>query len=168
MWLSVDEVSKQPVVAEENYSTVNENIIGEINDMSISMDEIEEEVQNIQKNAIVKSENTKEIKSYSPSKNMNSENQSNKTNIVKNETLESSIGSKYYVMAGSYLLEENAKKMVVKLNSLGYDNAEVVVLGNSQYHSVIANRYVDENKARSTVGILKQKGIESYVKVVKN
>lgn len=74
-------------------------------------------------------------------------------------------GGSYMVMAGSYLLKENAQKMVTKLKALGYTQATVVVFSSSQYHSVVAVRYSSETKARSTATELKQRGIDSFVKV---
>lgn len=74
-------------------------------------------------------------------------------------------GGKYMVMAGSYLLKENAQKMVTKLKTMGYTQASVVVFSSSQYHSVIAARYSSETQARTTATDLKQKGIDSFVKV---
>jgi len=74
-------------------------------------------------------------------------------------------GGKYMVMAGSYLLKENAQKMVTKLKAMGYTQASVVVFSSSQYHSVIAARYSSETQARTTATDLKQKGIDSFVKV---
>lgn len=74
-------------------------------------------------------------------------------------------GGKYMVMAGSYLLKENAQKMVTKLKAMGYSQSSVVVFSASQYHSVIAARYSSETQARTTATDLKQKGIDSFVKV---
>jgi cell division protein FtsN len=74
-------------------------------------------------------------------------------------------GGKYMVMAGSYLLKENAQKMVTKLKAMGYTQANIVVFSTSQYHSVIAARYSSETQARTTATDLKQKGIDSFVKV---
>jgi cell division septation protein DedD len=74
-------------------------------------------------------------------------------------------GGKYLVMAGSYLLRDNASKMVKKLREMGYSNAEVVIFPESEFHSVIAVRYVSESKAQAAVTELKRKGIESFVKV---
>ena len=74
-------------------------------------------------------------------------------------------GGKYLVMAGSYLLRDNATKMVKKLREMGYSNAEVVIFPESEFHSVIAVRYASETKAQAAVTELKRKGIESFVKV---
>lgn len=78
--------------------------------------------------------------------------------------LKSGDGGGYKVMAGSYLLEENAKKMVKKLNGLGYGKAEIVVFQASGYHSVIACRHSSEKSAKSAVADLKSKGIDSFVR----
>lgn len=69
----------------------------------------------------------------------------------------------YMVIAGSYLLEENAKKMVRKLQGMGYSNAEIVHFDQSQYHSICAGRYNSSNSASQTSSSLKIAGIDSYV-----
>jgi len=73
-------------------------------------------------------------------------------------------GGTYMVMAGSYLLKENAEKMRSKLKSLGFNQAEIVVFPSSEYHSVVAVRYSSESKAQSAASELKRKGIDSFVK----
>ncbi len=73
-------------------------------------------------------------------------------------------GGSYMVMAGSYLLKENAEKMRTKLKSLGFSQAEIVVFPSSEYHSVVAVRYSSESKAQSAASELKRKGIDSFVK----
>jgi cell division septation protein DedD len=73
-------------------------------------------------------------------------------------------GGKYLVMAGSYLIRENAESMMKNLKKMGFTHTEVVIFDNSQYHTVLAGRYNDENSARQLVVQLKQKGVESYVK----
>ncbi|MBK9736076.1 MAG: SPOR domain-containing protein [Saprospiraceae bacterium] len=73
-------------------------------------------------------------------------------------------GGSYLVMAGSYLLKENANKMVKKLNKLGYANAEVIIFPQSEYHSVIAVKYSSESKAKEAADMLRQKGIDCFVK----
>lgn len=74
-------------------------------------------------------------------------------------------GGKYLVMAGSYLLRDNATKMVKKLREMGYVHAEVMIFPESEFHSVVAVRYSSETKAQAAVTELKRKGIESFVKV---
>lgn len=73
-------------------------------------------------------------------------------------------GGKYLVMAGSYLIRDNAESMMSNLIRMGFTTAEVVVFNNSQYHTVLAGRFNNEDKARQMVDQLRQKGIESYVK----
>jgi cell division protein FtsN len=73
-------------------------------------------------------------------------------------------GGSYMVMAGSYLLKENAEKMRSKLKSMGFSEAEIVVFPASEYHSVVAVRYSSESKAQSAASELKRKGIDSFVK----
>jgi len=73
-------------------------------------------------------------------------------------------GGPYMVMAGSYLLKENALKMVKKLQALGYPNPEVIVFKASEYYSVVAERHTSESSAKSAAGELKRKGVDSFVK----
>lgn len=81
-----------------------------------------------------------------------------------NGNLKTGDGGPYKVMAGSYLLEANAKKMVKKLNGFGYTKAEIVVFQASGYHSVIACRHSSEKSAKSAAADLKSRGIDSFVK----
>ena len=69
----------------------------------------------------------------------------------------------YMVIAGSYLLEDNAQKMIRKLKGMGYSNAEVVYFDQSQYHSICAGRYDSKSTAKSTSSSLKNQGIDTYV-----
>ena len=70
--------------------------------------------------------------------------------------------AKYLVVAGSFLVKENADKMVRRLAGMGY-TAEVRNFNYSQYHSVIAGRYMDQASAARTADKLKAAGISCYV-----
>jgi cell division protein FtsN len=70
----------------------------------------------------------------------------------------------YLVIAGSYILEDNANKMVKKLRDMGYANAGVVVFDASEYYSVVAVRHKTQEKAQLSSDALKRKGIDSFVK----
>lgn len=69
----------------------------------------------------------------------------------------------YMVIAGSYLLEDNARKMIRKLQGMGYSNAEIIYFDQSQYHSICAGRYDAKSTAKETSSNLKGNGIDSYV-----
>ena len=69
----------------------------------------------------------------------------------------------YMLIAGSYLLEENAKKMIEKLQGLGYSNAEIIYFDQSQYHSICAGRFDSSSSARESASNLNGSGIDSYV-----
>ncbi len=75
-----------------------------------------------------------------------------------------STGGNFMVMAGSYLLKENAEKMVKKLKAKGYNSARVVIFNESEYHSVIAATYPSASSAQSAVNQLKKAGIDSFVR----
>jgi len=74
-----------------------------------------------------------------------------------------SSSGRYLLLAGSYLIEDNAQQMVRKLNKIGYANAEVVVFDMSQYHSVCAGRYTSLSSAKQESSALKRKGVDNYV-----
>ena len=69
----------------------------------------------------------------------------------------------YLLLAGSYLIEDNASDMVKKLRKMGYNNAEVVVFDMSQYHSVCAGRYSNISTAKQESSSLKRQGVDNYV-----
>lgn len=75
----------------------------------------------------------------------------------------SSRSGKYLLLAGSYLIEDNAQVMVNKLRKIGYSNAEVVVFDMSQYHSVCAGRFTNMSSAKQESSSLKRKGVDNYV-----
>ncbi|MDF1697143.1 MAG: SPOR domain-containing protein [Saprospiraceae bacterium] len=74
-----------------------------------------------------------------------------------------SYSGKFMLLAGSYLIEDNARVMVKKLKKLGYKNAEMVIFDMSQYHSVCAGRYSSLSSAQQESSTLKRKGIDNYV-----
>jgi len=76
---------------------------------------------------------------------------------------QSSSSGKYLLLAGSYLIEDNASQMVRKLKKMGYDNAEVVIFEMSQYHSVCAGRFSSRSAAKQESNSLKRKGVDNYV-----
>jgi len=75
----------------------------------------------------------------------------------------SSSQKKYMIVAGNYLLEDNANDMVRKLRTSGYNSAETVVFDLSQYHTVIAARFADRSSADRTAERLKNEGFDNYV-----
>ncbi len=75
----------------------------------------------------------------------------------------SSSNGKYLLLAGSYLIEDNASVMVNKLRKMGYNNAEVVVFEMSQYHSVCAGRFSNMSTANQESSSLKRQGVDNYV-----
>lgn len=70
----------------------------------------------------------------------------------------------YLVIAGSFILEDNANAMAKKLRAMGYPNAGVVVFSASEYYSVVAVKHKTQEKAQLSVDALKRKGIDCFVK----
>jgi len=73
------------------------------------------------------------------------------------------MAGKYLIVAGNFLVENNANEMVDKLVNMGYNSAEVSVFDYSQYYTVIASRSDDYGLASSLSSELKTKGIDNYV-----
>lgn len=76
----------------------------------------------------------------------------------------SSAHGQYLVIAGSYGVRGNAVKQKEKLSKLGYPSAEVRQFDDSKYYTVIAGRYASKKVAQDEMSVLKQKGIDTYVK----
>lgn len=72
-------------------------------------------------------------------------------------------GSKYMVVAGSYLVRDNAERAVSRLKAKGYSQAEIVQFDGNKYHTVCAYRSDDYDMASSKSTALKRSGIDSYV-----
>ena len=70
---------------------------------------------------------------------------------------------KYLVIAGSYLIRENAEKMIKKLNDLGYRDASIINFELSQYHSITAGRYFSYDRAAEIARAIQGRGIDCYV-----
>lgn len=82
-------------------------------------------------------------------------------------TSSTSGSGRHMVIAGNFLQEGNASKMVRKLTNMGYNGAEKVVFDNSQYHSVIATRGNDYARVANVSSELKRNGIDNYIKTQK-
>jgi cell division septation protein DedD len=94
-----------------------------------------------------------------------SEKAPSKINVEKpnppSNTVSSSSG-KYLVVTGSFLMKENADKMIRKLKKMGYSNAGMIIFEASQYHTVTSGRYASRSDANSVVQSLKAAGIDCY------
>ncbi|MEE9374211.1 MAG: SPOR domain-containing protein [Saprospiraceae bacterium] len=75
----------------------------------------------------------------------------------------STMQGKHLVVAGNFLVENNANDMVDKLVGFGYNSAEVAIFDYSQYYTVIASRSDDYALAKSLSYEIKTKGIDCYV-----
>ena len=74
-----------------------------------------------------------------------------------------SASGKYLVIAGSYLIKDNASKMASRLKNLGYSDAGIINFDLSQYHSVTAGRYSSYSAASEAAKGIKSEGIDCYV-----
>ena len=85
------------------------------------------------------------------------------SNTTTTSPSRSTSANPYFIVAGNYLLEDNADEMIKELKRKGYQGAEKVVFDLSQYHSVIAGRYSSRSAASSASGELKRAGVDNYV-----
>lgn len=70
----------------------------------------------------------------------------------------------YMVVAGSFSLKENAERVVRKLIKAGYDQAEVVIFNEQEYHSVVAARYDNYEQAKVQATTIENSlGLPAYV-----
>lgn len=84
--------------------------------------------------------------------------------VEEKPTYASSSSGNYLIIAGNYLIKDNANQMKRKLQKASFPNAEVAVFERSQYHTVIAGRYSDYADALDGSNVLKRQGIDCYVK----
>lgn len=154
--------------SEETELLSNEDIV----DGKINYDVLDKKVKTLEdKKQISVKEQALESKEVSPPKPKEKPSLKPKPAIerpkeerINRNTGNNTNGGSYMVMAGSYLLKENALKMVKKLQSLGYPNPEVVVFKASEYYSVVAERHTTEGSAKAAAVELKRKGVDSFVK----
>ncbi len=92
-----------------------------------------------------------------------SANQSVQSAPLSNNAAFGSSSSPYLIVAGNYLLENNAVQMVKTLQQKGYNGAEKVVFDLSQYYTVLAGRYPSRSAANAASKSLKKAGIDNYV-----
>lgn len=84
----------------------------------------------------------------------------------KSQTAEPNTGGSsgsFIVVAGNYLVEENANTMLQKLKKNGFSNAEKVVFDLSEFFTVVAGRYSSQEAAAKSINNLKSKGIDAYL-----
>ena len=104
---------------------------------------------------------TEDFGDYEPAaedQNPTRSNPGSETNSTLNEN-----DGKYLVIAGSYLIKENAEKMISKLKGLGYPDASIINFELSQYHSITAGRYFSYERAAEIARAIQAKGIDCYV-----
>ena len=103
--------------------------------------------------------------------NLNSTSEPEETNTTRSYSNSTTTSSRsnatssnpYFIVAGNYLLEDNADEMIKELKRKGFQGAEKVVFDLSQYHTVIAGRYTSRSSASSASGELKRAGVDNYV-----
>lgn len=93
----------------------------------------------------------------------NSESVSNNSNNSGNSSVSSAdAAAAYLIVAGSFLVKDNADRLRNKLVKMGY-TAEVKSFDYSQYYSVIAGRYNTRTSANNVAAELKSRGIDCLV-----
>lgn len=91
-----------------------------------------------------------------------SETVSNSTNSGNTTVTTANDNAAYLIVAGSFLVKDNADRLKNKLVKMGY-TAEVKSFDYSQYYSVIAGRYNSRSSANNIAAELKSRGIDCLV-----
>lgn len=81
--------------------------------------------------------------------------------------ISSNTTGKYIAVAGNYLIIDNARNMVKKLQRIGYDDAEYFTFDGSEYYTVGAVRTNDYDSVQSSARDLRQRGIDNYIHTVR-
>jgi cell division protein FtsN len=125
----------------------------------------EEEFEANENASELKSETTKEDNKTTQAKPAKESTPPRKAEAKESTLAATKTSSKgpYMIIAGSFSVEENAEKMVNRLKSMGYYDAEKIVFDKSKYYSVSASRFSSKNEAIRAVSELKAKGVDCYV-----
>lgn len=70
----------------------------------------------------------------------------------------------YKVIAGAFANLENAEKRLIKVRDLGFNNADILKLGNSNLFHVVVSRYRTSESAKNTVKKLKSQNVRAFIK----
>lgn len=70
---------------------------------------------------------------------------------VNVNTAPTSANGSHLVVVGSFIMEDNAKKLVERLKNQGFMESEVTIFDFSSYYTVLAGRYENESTASSVV-----------------
>lgn len=131
----------------------------------LNYDKIDKKVSEIEKNKPAPTNIVKNKGEALGTEHGQKHSESTKPAVSSDVVFKSDVDGRFLVLAGSFLLKENADALVAKLKKIGYQDAKVVVFTSSQYHSVLAAQFNSEERARSVSAQLKQKGIENFVKM---
>ena len=130
-------------------------------DPSVMTTESEDKIEYTEIDIVAKKKlNQQESK---PAKPITTTTQTNSTKSNNTRISKVNSNGKYMVIAGSFLIKDNALDMKNRLSKLGYENSELVVFDLSQYHSVVASRYSTYEAALKISNGLKRSGIDCYV-----
>ena len=130
-------------------------------DPSVMTTESEDKIEYTEIDIVAKKKlNQQESK---PAKPITTTTQTNSTKSNNTRISKVNSNGKYMVIAGSFLIKDNALDMKNRLSKLGYENSELVVFNLSQYHSVVASRYSTYEAALKISNELKRSGVDCYV-----
>ena len=130
-------------------------------DPSVMTTESEDKIEYTEIDIVAKKKlNQQESK---PAKPITTTTQTNSTKSNNTRISKVNSNGKYMVIAGSFLIKDNAIDMKNRLSKLGYENSELVVFDLSQYHSVVASRYSTYEAALKISNELKRSGVDCYV-----
>lgn len=180
LWLSTivkscgsDNGTNAPSTTTSNTDDTTEEIYGEddffedesadevTDDPSEMTTESEDKIEYTEIDTVVKEKlNQQESK---PAKPITTTTQTKPTKSNNTRVSKVNSNGKYMVIAGSFLIKDNALDMKNRLSKLGYENSELVVFDLSQYHSVVASRYSTYEAALKISNELKRSGVDCYV-----
>ena len=159
-----DEITKTEELVDSLNNTeeidLDEDIFSETEEEETAENTIDAEEENLDDYIDYSGDAEKSTKKSKASSSSNNATTASKPKPKKQ--IASSSNDGYLVVAGSYLVKDNANKMKNRLYDLGY-SSEIVNFDLSQYYSVLAGRYSSRNSAQEVVSILKRNNIAAYV-----
>ncbi|MEM9847376.1 MAG: OmpA family protein [Bacteroidota bacterium] len=89
----------------------------------------------------------------------------NTSTSSSSNTYQDRSGKPYYVIAGTFRSDTNAKTRLDKVQNLGFYNAEIIQFDYPSYHAICVEKFSSENEARDLVSTLQSEfGVDSYVR----
>ncbi|MEM9885471.1 MAG: OmpA family protein [Bacteroidota bacterium] len=123
-------------------------------------------VGTVSTSSIENDETIEQISSYTIDESRGGDNYEYNDNYdSSNNGYENQSSKPYYVIAGTFRSDSNARTRLDKVQGFGFYNAEIIQFDYPSYNAVCVDKFSSENEARDLVSTLQSEfGVDSYVR----